>query len=215
MRSILQNLRYALRQLRKSPVFTLTAVLTLALGIGANTAIFTTVYATIIAPLPYPDADQLVMVWSKIQDNRNGISAGDFTDWKRQNTVFQDLNAWTGAAFNLATKEQPEFVQGQQITPGMYKMEGLKFSLGRDFIPEEGTLGKERVVILMNKMWKRLGADPKIIGKPIQIDGNPYTVVGVTAPGILDRQAQSLVVPLAFKPEQLNHDFHWLLAMGA
>ena len=214
MRSILQNLRYALRQLRKSPVFTLTAVLTLALGIGANTAIFTTVYATIIAPLPYPDADQLVMVWSKIQGDRNSIAAQDIVDWKRQNTVFQDLNAWTGGAFNLATKEQPEFVQGQQITPGMYKMEGLKFQLGRDFLPEEGTLGKERVVILMNKMWKRLGADRNIIGKPIQIDGNPYTVVGVTAPGLLDRQDQSLVVPLAFKPDQLNHDFHWLLAMA-
>ena len=214
MRSILQNLRYALRQLRKSPVFTLTAVLTLALGIGANTAIFTAVYATIIAPLPYPDADQLVMVWSKIQDNRNSIAAGDFLDWKHQNTVFQDINAWTGGAFNLATKEQPEFVQGQQITPGMYKMEGFKFQLGRDFLPEEGTVGKDRVVILMNKMWKRLGSDPKIIGKPIQIDGNPYTVVGVMAPGILDRQAQSLVVPLAFKPDQVNHDFHWLLAMA-
>ena len=91
---------------------------------------------------------------------------------------------------------------------------GIKFQLGRDFLPEEGVAGKEHVVILMNKLWKRLGADPKIIGKTIQIDGTPYTVVGVLAPGQPDRLDQDLVVPLVFKPEQLNHDFHWLLAMG-
>jgi putative ABC transport system permease protein len=214
VRSILQYLRYALRQLRKSPGFTITAVLTLALGIGANTAIFTVVYATLLAPMPYPKPDQLVMVWSKIQGSRNGIAAQDFVDWKNRNTVFQDLNAFTGGSFNLATKEQPEYVQGQFTTPGMYRMNGIKFLYGRDFLPEEGTLGKEREVILMNKEWRRLGADPNIVGKPLQIDGFAYTVVGVIAPGFADRLDPWLVVPLAFKPEQLNHDFHWLLVMG-
>jgi putative ABC transport system permease protein len=214
MQTILRNLQYAIRQLIKSPVFTLTAALTLALGIGANTAIFTVVYATLLAPMPYPEPDQLVMVWSKIQGNRNGISAGDFTDWKNQSTVFQDLNAWTGGSFNLATKDQPEYVQGQFTTPGMYRMMGVKFTYGRDFLPDEGTAGKEHVVILLNKLWKRLGADPNIIGKPIRIDGTPYTVVGVLAPGVTDRLDQWLIAPLVFKPEQLNHDFHWLLAMG-
>src|SRR5580698_4600093 len=127
MRSILNNLRYALRQLRKSPVFTLTAVLTLALGIGANTAIFTVVYATLLAPMPYPNPDQLVMVWSKIQGSRNVIAAGDFEDWKSRNTVFQDINAWSGGNFNLATAQQPEYVEGQYTTPGMFRMEGLLF----------------------------------------------------------------------------------------
>jgi putative ABC transport system permease protein len=214
MQSILQNLRYTLRQLRKSPGFTITAVLTLALGIGANTAIFTVVYATLLAPMPYPKPDQLVMVWSKIKDGRNGIAAQDFVDWKNRNVVFQDVNAFTGAAFNLATKDQPEYIQGQFTTPGMYRMMGTKFLFGRDFLPEEGTLGREHEVILMNKLWKRLGSDPNIIGKPIRIDGTPYTVVGVLAPGVTDRLNQWLVAPLAFKPEQLNHDFHWLLAMG-
>jgi predicted permease len=214
MQTILQNLQFALRQLRKSPVFTLTAVLTLALGIGANTAIFTVVYATLLAPMPYPQPDQLVMVWSKIQGNRNGIAAQDFVDWKGQNTVFQDLNAWTGGSFNLATKDQPEYVQGQFTTPGMYKMMGVKFQYGRDFLPEEGIAGKEKVVVLVNKLWKRLGSDPNIVGKQVQIDGSPYTVVGVLAPGQPDRLDQWLIAPLVFKPEQLNHDFHWLLAMG-
>jgi putative ABC transport system permease protein len=214
METLLQNLRYAVRQLVKSPVFALTAVLTLALGIGANTAIFTVVYGTLLAPMPYPQPDQLVMVWSKIQGDRNGIAAGDFTDWKNQNTVFSDLCAFTGASFNLATKDQPEYVQGQFTTPGMYKMMGVKFLMGRDFLPEEGVLGREHEIILMNKLWKRLGSDPHIVGKTIPLDGTPYTVVGVLGPGVTDRLDQNLIAPLAFKPEQLNHDFHWLLAMG-
>ena len=123
MHSILNDLRYALRQLRKSPGFAVTATLTLALGIGANTAIFTVVYATLLAPMPYPQPDQMVMVWSKIQGGRNSIAAQDFVDWKHENSAFQDLNAFTGGSFNLATKEQPEVVQGQFVTPGFYKME--------------------------------------------------------------------------------------------
>ncbi|MGA2847460.1 MAG: ABC transporter permease [Terracidiphilus sp.] len=214
MQSTLQNLRYAVRQLLKSPGFTITAVITLALGIGANTAIFTVVYATLLAPMPYPQPDQLVMVWSKIQGGRNSIAAQDFVDWKTRNTAFQDINAFTGGAFNLATKEQPEYLQGQFTTPGMYRMMGNQFLYGRDFLPEEGTLGKEHEVILINKMWKRLGSDPSIVGKTIQLDGTAYTVVGVLAAGQPDRLDQWLIVPLAFKPEQLNHDFHWLLAMG-
>jgi putative ABC transport system permease protein len=214
LKNTIQDIRYALRQLRKAPGFTTTALLTLALGIGANTAIFTVVYATLLAPMPYPEPDQLVMVWSKIQTFHNSISAQDFVDWKRQNTVFQDINAWTGGSFNLATKAQPEYVEGQRTTPGFYKMQGVKFQMGRDFLPEEGTLGKEHVVVLVNKLWKKLGSDPNIIGKQIKIDGEPYTVVGVMAPGQPDRLDQSLIVPLVFKPEQLNHDFHWLLAMA-
>jgi len=214
MQSIIQNIRYALRQLRKSPGFTVTAILTLALGIGATTAIFTVVYATLLAPMPYPQPDQLVMVWSKIQGDRNSIAAQDFVDWKNRNTVFQDINAFTGGNFNLATKEQPEYLQGQRTTPGMYRMMGNQFLYGRDFLPEEGTLGKEHEVILMNKLWKRLGSDPNIVGKTLQLDGTGYTVVGVLAGGQADRLDNWLVVPLAFKQEELNHDFHWLLAMA-
>src|SRR5581483_7382295 len=100
MGRVLRDARYGLRLLRRSPGFTMVAVLILALGIAANTAIFSVVYATLLAPLPFPQPDQLVMVWSRIQDNRNGVSAGDFVDWKRQSTSFQDLNAWTGRSLN-------------------------------------------------------------------------------------------------------------------
>jgi len=214
MATILRNLLYTLRQLRKAPVFTITAVLTLALGIGATTAIYTVVYATLLAPMPYPNPDQLVMVWSKIQGFRNGVSAGDFLDWQQQSHSFQALKAFTGTSFNMAGKEAPEMVRGQMVTPGMYSMLGNRFQLGRDLLPGEDVDGKDHVVILMNKLWKRLGADPNIVGKQIRLDQKPYTVVGVLAGGQSDRLDQDLIVPLTFKPEQKNHDFHWILVMG-
>jgi len=212
---LLRNLRYALRMLRKNPALTITMVFTLALGIGATTAIYTVVYGTLIAALPYPNPDQLVMVWSTVNGQRNGASsAGDFLDWVDQSKSFQGLKAFTGTSFNMAGKQEPEMVPAQMTTPGMYSMLGNRFMLGRDFLPEEGVAGKERVVILMNKLWKRLGADPNIVGKEITLDQKPYTVVGVLAPGQADRLNQDLVVPLVFSPQQKNHDFHWLVVMG-
>ena len=214
MGNVLQNFRYSLRMLRKNPGLTATVALTLALGIGATTAIYTVVYATLIAPMPYPKPEQLVMVWSKIQGFNNGVSAGDYTDWAQQSTAFQELKAFTGASFNMAGKEAPEMVRASMCTPGMYRMLGNTFALGRDFLPEEGVAGKDHVVVLMNKLWRKLGADPHVIGKQIMLDQKPYTVVGVLSPGQADRLDQDLYVPLVFKPEQINHDFHWLLVMG-
>jgi len=214
MRTLRQNARYSIRLLRKNPGFTLIAAITLALGIGANTAIFSVIYAVLLAPMPYPNPDQLVMVWSKIQDNRNSVAAGDFLDWKKQNKTFQDINAWTGANFNFATADQPEQIDGSAETPGFLTMTGNEFFLGRDFVPEEGVVGKEHVVILMHKLWEHLGSDRNIIGKQIRMNSEPYTVVGVLAAGQADRLQPQFAVPLAFKPDQINHDFHWLLVMG-
>ena len=214
MQTLLQNLRFSLRMLARNPGLTITVLLTVALGIGANTAIFTVDYATLLAPLPFPQPNQLVMVWSSIQGNRNGVAAGDFTDWKQQNTVFSDLNAWSGTSFNIATKDQPQYLQASLTTPGLLQMEGEPLFLGRYFLPEEGQAGHEHVVILTHKLWLKLGADRKIIGTTLRLDGEPYTVVGVQAAGDQDRGQNQLTVPLVFKPEQLNHDFHWLLVMG-
>jgi putative ABC transport system permease protein len=214
MQTLLQNLRFSLRLLGRNPGLTITVLLTVALGIGANTAIFTVDYATLLAPLPFPQPNQLVMVWSKIQDNRNGVAAGDFTDWKQQNTVFSDLNAFSGTSFNIATKDQPQFLQASLTTPGLLQMQGEPLFLGRYFLPEEGQAGHEHVVILTHKLWLKLGADRKIVGTTLRLDSEPYTVVGVQAPGDQDRGQNQLTVPLVFKPEQLNHDFHWLLVMG-
>jgi putative ABC transport system permease protein len=214
MQTLLQNLRFSLRLLGRNPGLTITVLLTVALGIGANTAIFTVDYATLLAPLPFPHPDQLVMVWSSIQGNRNGVAAGDFTDWKQQNTVFSDLNAFSGTSFNIATKDQPQYLQASLATSGLFQMQGEPLFLGRYFLPEEGQAGHEHVAILTHKLWLKLGADRKIIGTTLRLDNQPYTVVGVQAPGDADRGQNQLTVPLIFKPEQLNHDFHWLLVMG-
>ena len=214
MRTLRQNARYSIRLLRKNPGFTLIAAVTLALGIGANTAIFSVIYAVLLAPMPYPAPDQLVMVWSHVQGSNNVVAAGDYLDWKQQNKAFQDLNAWSGANFNFATPAQPEQINGSAETPGFLHMTGNTFLLGRDFSPDEGQPGKEHEVILMHRLWEHLGGDRNIIGKTIQMNSEPYTVVGVLAAGQSDRLDAQFVVPLAFKPDQINHDFHWLLVMG-
>ena len=214
MTTIIQNVRYSFRLLWKNPGFTLVAIATLALGIGANTAIFSVLYASLLAPMPYPDADRLMMVWSKVE-GRNAVSAGDYIEWKQQNKAFQDMVAWTGRNFNLATPEQPEMVGGRVVSPGFYRMQGIEFFLGRDFLPEEGVPGKDRVVILTHKTWERLGSNKEIVGQLIRINNEPYTVAGVLAPGLADRLTGGDVsVPLAFRPEDLGHDVRWLSVMG-
>lgn len=213
---MLRDLRFGLRLLWKSPEFTAVALLALALGIGANTAIFSVVYGTLLAPMPYPNPDQLVMVWSRIQGNRNVSAAGDYLDWKQQATVFQDLNAWTGGAVNLATAERPEQIEAVRMTPGFNTMIGTPMFLGRDFRAEEGRPGEDQVVILRYRVWEeRYDKDAAIIGKQIRVDGKPRTVVGVLSALPSEyREPPSIQIPLAFAPDQINHDFHWLLVMG-
>ena len=215
MNTLLNNLRFTWRQMRKSPGFAITAILTLALGIGATTAIYTVVYATLIAPMPYPKPDQLVMVWSQFGNSvHNSVAGADYLDWKQQNTAFQDLVAFSATRFNMAGKEEPEMVDAQYSSPGIYNMMGVRFALGRDFLPEEGVAGRDHVAILSNRLWKRLGADPGIIGKTITLDQKPYTVVGVWTPGQPDRLPWELNVPFVLRPDQINHAFHWFVVMG-
>jgi putative ABC transport system permease protein len=210
----MRNVLYGLRMLRKSPGVTAAVIATLMLGIGATTAIYTVVYAVLLAPMPYTNPDQLVMVWSKVNGGRNSMSAGDFLDWKEQNHSFQQLSAFSGASLNLATQDQPEPVDDLRCTPGWFDMQGIRFFMGRDFLPEEGIPGKDHATILTYKLWNRLGANPNILSQPVRIDGEPYTVVGVLAPGIGDRFTFEMAVPLAFRPDQINHSYHWLLTMG-
>ena len=210
-----RDLRFGFRVLGKNKGFASIAVLALALGIGPNTAIFSVIYATLLAPMPYPEPDQLVMVWSKIQGSRNGVAAGDYLDWKNQSRSFQGLWAWTGFSANLGGTQNPEQARGSQNVPGMTAGMGISLMLGRDFLPEEGLPGHDHVVILRHKLWaRRFGSRRDIIGHQIRINDQPYTVVGVMPAGQQDRMPGDLLVPLAFKPEQINHDFHWLLVMG-
>jgi putative ABC transport system permease protein len=204
-----RSFRFGLRMLSKNSGLTVTVLLTLALGIGANTAMFTVNYAVFLAPLPFPHPEQLVSIQSMFQGHRDWVTAGDFRDWKEQATAFQDVNAWAGGGFNIATQEQPENVRASHVTTGFYEMMGDQFYLGRNFVPEEGSAGKDHVAILAYAMWKRLGADRNVLNTEIHLDGEPYTVVGVLAPGPRDKGAL-VSVPLVFSPNQLNHDYHWI-----
>src|SRR5258708_40039124 len=147
------NVPFGLRLLLKNLGFTSVALLALILGIGANTAIFSVVYATLLSPMPYPNPDQLVIIWSKINGDRNGVSAGDFLDWKSQRTVFQSLCVWTGGNFALASSDHPEMIETRLNTPGFNDMVGTPFFLGRDFLPEEGPVGREHVGIMTHQLW--------------------------------------------------------------
>jgi putative ABC transport system permease protein len=217
MQNLVQNIRYSLRSVFKNRGLTLAIVLTLALGIGATTAIYTVVYATLLEPMPYPNPDQLVMVWSHPKQD-NVVSAGDFLDWRRQSKSFQQLIAINWVNFNLATKDAPEQIQGSlRCTPGYYNMLGYHFLMGRDLLPEEEIPGNEHVVVMNYKTWNRLGADRNILGKQLRINGEQYTVVGVLAHGIGDKGADitaNLTIPLALRPDQINHNYHWLMVMG-
>jgi putative ABC transport system permease protein len=191
----------ALAAIRKIPRAILVVLVAFALALGANTAIFTLGYSQSLGLYPHPD--ELVVLRSDVQGHNEGVSTEGFIHLREQTTVFQDLHASSEGAFRIVTQDGPEYVAASLVTTGFYRMMGDRFSLGYDFISEDGTPGRDRVVILAHSMWKRLGADPAIIGSTVLLNGEPYTVVGVLAPGLRD-QGAPVTVPLVFKPEQLN-----------
>ncbi|HET6975492.1 MAG TPA: ABC transporter permease [Pyrinomonadaceae bacterium] len=214
MGALKQNIGFAIRTLFKNKGFTITAVLTLALGIGATTAIFSVVYA-VFEPMPYPKPDQLVIVWSWSRGARNSVPSGDFVEWQRRTTSFQGIGAWSGANFNVATDDRPEQVPASRRTPGFFTFEGLPLLLGRDFRPEEAEPGRDHVVILSYRLWSsHFNSNRDLVGKDIRMNGEPYTVVGVLPPGIYDRFNSQLWVPLSFRPEQITHDSNNVLVMA-
>jgi predicted permease len=188
MTGMAQDFRYALRQLRKSPGFTLVAVLTLALGIGANTTIFSVMNATILKPLSFLDPDRLVLVWQtfgKAPDDYNIVSAPNYWDFQRQNHVFEGMALFdsAGRGYNLSASgasREPEQVSGLRVSASFFSVLGIQPFLGRTFLPEEEVGGKDHEVVLSYGLWqRRYGADRALVGKTIKVDGQDFTVVGV------------------------------------
>ncbi len=178
---MIQDLRYALRQLRKSPAFTVVAVLAIALGIGANTAIFSVVNAVLLRPLPYQNADRLVTI---LHNWDSPVAPANYLDWRAQNHVFEDMGIAENWTPNLSGNTQAESVDALQVSTNLFPMLGVKPSLGRFFLAEEEQSGKEHAVILSYRLWqRRFGADPGIVGQSITLQGEPYTVVGVMPAG--------------------------------
>jgi putative ABC transport system permease protein len=184
MQTLLQDLRYGLRVLLNNPGFTLIAVITLALGIGANAAIFSVVNAVVLRPLPFRDADRLVALWeSNPRNKQNEVAAANFLDWREQNQVFEQLAALSYASSALTGGDEPERLQAAVVTPGFFSTLGTPPGLGRVFLPEEEKPGAAQVVVLSHGLWRRrFAADRNLIGKTITLNGIDRTVVGVMPP---------------------------------
>ena len=219
MQILLQDLRYALRRLRKSPGFTVVAVLMLALGIGANTAIFSMVNAVLLRPLPYKEADRLVMVWEQNPHRgwfENVVSAANFLDWKKQNDVFTDMAAFESNFFSLSGGGKPEEVAGERVTNNLFSVLGVQPVHGRLFLPEEEKRGSA-VALVSHGLWQEhYGGDPALVGKPISLNGEAHTVVGILPASFTDDYSASFaphsrvwIAGLNLQPEGREwHDYH-------
>lgn len=212
----MNDFRFAFRQLQKNPGFTTVAVLTLALGIGANTAIFSFVYTILLKPLPYQHPDRLVQLFENNSVNdwhKNAIGAPMIGEWRKQATVFEGIAARGDASYPLTGRGAPSVLSGARISANTFSLLGVKPLLGRDFFPEEETYGRDRVVLLGYECWSsRFGADTNILGQTLTLNGQTYQVIGVMPPRMqYPDPGLDVWTPLAFNPDQLsqrhNHSY--------
>jgi predicted permease len=200
-----QDLRFAWRQCRTKPGFTLAAVLTLGLGIGATTAIFSVVHAVVLKPYAYADPDRVLLAFSKWRGNRGSWSVGNFDYFRQRVTFAEDFAADVGASMNLSDNGEPERIFGSRVTWNYHRLFGIQPAYGRTFRAEEDQPGRNKVVILSDRLWRRrFGADPAMVGRSIRINNEPHDVVGIM-PAEMDQigDAAEAWVPVAFTPEQL------------
>ena len=218
MRNFIQDLRYGIRMMAKRPGFTLIAALTLALGIGANTAIFSAVNAVLLTPLPFPESHQLVDLSETFKPNGFGsVSVPNFEDWKNQNTVFAGISPYSFTSFNLEGRDTPQRIPGINVGANYFDVLGVKPTLGRAFLPGEDVAGNERVVVISDDLWRsNFAANPGIVNQTIPLNGQQYTVVGVMPPELssLYRTVQ-MWSPLVFpEKDRLNRDDHKYQVIG-
>ena len=205
MDALLADVRYGLRLLRKSPGFTVIAIATLALGIGANTAIFSTVDALLIRALPYAEPDRIVMVWEDAHEAgfpRNTPAPGNYHDWARLNHAFSGIAATRGAFANLTGDGVPEQVVGRAVTPNFFSVLGVKPVVGRTFTDDEDRSSAQVVLISFGLWQRRYGGDRAILGKTMLMNGNRYEVIGVMPRGFVFRNRDlDYWIPTSFSPE--------------
>src|SRR5262249_50512638 len=227
MQTLWQDLRYGGRMLMKNPGFTLITVITLALGIGANTAIFSVVNAALLRPLPYEDPDRLVVIWgTHPQVGREEASLPDFVDWREQSQSFERMAATTWWSFSLTGGEEPERLIGTAVTADFFTLLGIKPVLGRGFLPEEFHRGARPVIVLSHGLWqRRFGSRSDLVGQAITLNGRDYTVVGI-APNHFQLPSKitpnhfwlpgraELWLPLTMEPAQADRRGDFLAVVG-
>ena len=220
MDSLLRDLRFAIRSLVKNPGFAIVAVLTLALGIAANTTIFSTEDALILHPFSFPKQDRLLVLWERnlaVGTTRGSVAPGNFTDWRDQNTTCEQLIAIDQISFDISDGTHPERFPGYGVTEGFFDALGIQAAKGRTFLPEESQPGREQVVVLKDSFWRQhLAADPEIVGKTITLNRKVFTVVGVMPADFnYPYNGGEMWTPLIFdKDEQHNRENHYLRVIG-
>src|SRR4030095_16873087 len=199
---------YAVRTLRRQPTFALIALLTLTLGIGANTAIFSVIKTVVLNPLPYADPDRIAVVWEVNPDGaQERVSVPTFDDWKAEVKSFESMAAFRQVAFTHKGTGDPRNVRGVRATTDLFRVLKAEASLGRTFVAEESVVGADRVVVLSHGFWTAVrGGDPSLSGKTIQLDAVPFTVVGVMPPSFEFPTGSNVEVwtPLAFDPKDMH-----------
>jgi predicted permease len=209
MQTLWQDLRFGARMLWKKPGFAAVTVITLALGIGFNTAIFSVVDSVLLRPLPFNEPDRLVSVWERgLREDiaQNEMAPANFIDLRSQNRVFDQVGAFINQSFNLSGQGEPERLEGQRISPAVLSLLGVQPTLGRTLLPAEDTPGQHRVVVLSHQLWqRRFNQNPGIVGSQITLDGQPFTVVGVMPRGFFFPERETeLWAPMAMESEEAN-----------
>lgn len=186
MENLIKDLRYGLRMLARNRSFTVIAVLTLALGIGANTAIFSVVNGVLLRALPFPDSDRIVTLWENNTPEaleRDDVSPANFLDWRERQHSFTEMAFASPNSFDYVGDDEPEVIRTALVSKGFFQILGAEAQRGRVFLPEEYETGKDKVVVVSHGLWqRRFGSDPKLVGRKLMLDGEPMTVVGVMAP---------------------------------
>ena len=213
MENLAQDIRYGIRTLAKNPGFTVVAVLTLALGIGANTAIFSVIENVLLRPLPYLQPERLVEIWNTYEPQipRIGLSPGDYADWQQQNRSFSEMGAYVriSQGYNLTGEGEPQRVLASYSSAGLFPMLGAHVMIGRSFVPEEDRAGSAPVVILGHRLWQsRFGGGPGVVGRTISLDNQRYTVVGVLPAGFHLLRWPDLWMPIGQFNDDLTEHVH-------
>ena len=209
---LIQDLGFAFRQMGKRPGFTAVVVMTMALGIGANAAIFSVLDAVLLRPLPYSHPEQLIKIWTRfagigMPSDQNWVSAPELRDFQQLNSSFVDLAAIASTSVNLGVKGSPQRVVGAAVSPSLFGMLGAQPLIGRTFLPEEAQPGRDHEVVLSYGIWRRVfGGDPHVVGRTIEIDGVATSVVGVMPAGFSYPDETEMWGPLAFSPDDLSEN---------